>query len=132
MFHFKVGTNYFENGVYKVGPSFPTNAYATFFPDPCIASIDDNTGVILLGKFQAPDSLFYSYSKAYTYNFTSNVWTKLNDTPFKIMNTNCQRVTLSSGKQVILVVGNYKLLISYYTSRLKLTQKHFILQQQII
>jgi hypothetical protein len=101
----KEGTNYFENGVYKVGPPLPTGAYVGQFIYPCTASIDNNSGIVISGQYFSMLA-WHAFTAAFTYNFTSNAWKQLKDTPFKAMQTNCQRVTLANGKQAILVVGN--------------------------
>ena len=44
------GVDYFENGQFKQGPSFPAGAYPTNLNYPCLTSLDDNTLLVVFGK----------------------------------------------------------------------------------
>ncbi len=97
-----VGTDYFEDTVLKKGPAYPAGSYPGSFTYPCVTSIDDNTGLIISGI-----SGTTVYTSVKSYNFSTGVWKNLSDTPFKRRNFACMRVTLSSGKDVVLVIGNF-------------------------
>jgi len=101
-----VGTDYFENGLLKKGPALPVGSYPGLFYNPCVTSIDDNTGLLLSGTYLYSQSQSYlAYTSVKSYNFTSGVWKNLADTPFKRRIFACTRVTLLNGKKVVLVIG---------------------------
>jgi hypothetical protein len=100
-----VGTDYFEDIVLKKGPDFPLGSYPGKFNYPCVTSIDDNTGLIISGLYWS--SGYKAYTSVKSYNFSSGLWKNLSDTPFKKRNFACMRVTLSTGKNVVLVIGNF-------------------------
>jgi hypothetical protein len=99
------------------GPAFPAGSYPGSFTYPCITSIDDNTGLIISGM-----SGTTVYTSVKSYNFSTGVWKNLTDTPFKRRSFACMRVTLSSGKDVVLVIG--KLLLFRFFMYQNLSSKY--------
>ena len=106
VFVFPVGTGYFQDCQYFHGPAYPPKAYLGPLAYPCVTSIDDDTGVIISGKY-------YNYSisdwitipSVWSYNFTSANWKNLANAPFLLNKVNCIRVKLATGKNAILVTG---------------------------
>ena len=100
-----MGTDYFEDIVLKKGPAFPVGSYPGKFNLPCVASIDDVTGLIISGLYWS--SGYKVYTSVKSYNFSTGIWKNLTDTQFKKRNFACMRVTLMNGKNVVLAIGNY-------------------------
>jgi hypothetical protein len=74
-----------------------------------VTSIDDNTGLIISGMHGTS-----VYTSVKSFNFTSREWKNLTDTPFERRNFACMRVTLSEGKDVVLVIGNIFSFLTFY------------------
>lgn len=88
------------------GPSYPPNAYGDPVINPCVSSIDDDTGVLISGQTYNSTVGYKTLTSVWAYSFKNSTWKKMADFPAKVKGLSCIRTRLESGKDVIIAAGN--------------------------